>query len=750
MGYAMTERMHVKPVQQFSNIYDRLTRGMVSGAAAFVLGVSVMPMSFAYAENFLITGPAITTNDGNTLGANDTLTITSTGSITTSGQGGVITTEEGTVITNDGLIATTGGSAIGIAAYVSGGDVTIRGSGNISTDDFNAVGIFSSVSAGNASITMGEISTKGSLGFGIFSSATDGNASITAGDISTNGLLGVGIISTVNRGATSITAKNIHTTEMLGIGIFSSVEAGNASITAGNISTEGYEAWGILSNVGTGSASITAGNISTRGTQSHAIYAQFGESGHQSIFNDNAIAAYGEAADAIYIESHFSNTTTTVSNTGMAYSAQADAIHAEGAGTTITNSGKIIGGQHSVSFLGAGNTLNIRAGSTLQGLLDLGAGNTINIARGMNTAYAYEGGEVTIGASGLPHVNVEGEGGGTIVTVDPTGFSAQDEMLNDLTRVIADGVDNRLATARQPPSNGSVAMNGLVVTPTADATPTSVGLTAWAAGLTQSREQQSDGAEVSFDTRQAGLVIGLDGQARQDIRLGGFIGLSAARFNTDANSQSIDTDNYFGGLYAGIERQAFFLNLAVTAGVSSQSSDRTVANNMVAGGSEQAKADYDGIFISPSATLGKDIALQGAILTPSLRARYAVLSVENYEEHGTDADMSVQQRGVQALEFRGQLALMVPASLEGGTLATTVRLGGDATFASGDTVDAQILGQSTDFNVGNDDQSLEGFAGLDLSYLTDGGTRFFAGAEYGIGRNQATTAQADAGIELTF
>jgi hypothetical protein len=339
---------------------------------------------------------------------------------------------------------------------------------------------------------------------------------------------------------------------------------------------------------------------------------------------------------------------------------------------------------------------------------------------------------------------------GILAVVDPTGFSAQDEMLNDLTRVIADNVDARLAEVRQGASPGSVAMNGSVIVPTADAPPGSGGTVAWAAGLAQGRDQQADGADVGFNTQQGGFMLGLDGEARTDIRLGGFIGAATAQFETETNSQSIDTDSYFGGLYASLRQDAHFLNLAVTAGLSSQSSDRTVANNLVDGGMEHAKADYDGVFISPSATLGTDIVLPGAVLTPSLRARYAALSLESYDEEGSEADLSVDQRTVQAFDARAQLAMMVPVSLDGGTFATTVRLGGDVTYADGNQVDAVLLGEAIDFDVGNDDPTLQGFAGLDLSYLNNGGTRFFAGAEYGMGSNQNSTIQADAGIALAF
>lgn len=531
--------------------------------------------------------------------------------------------------------------------------------------------------------------------------------------------------------------------------------------------TQGDAAHGIYAVVTAGDSAITEGDITATGNGAHGISAALGAGGlsHLSIANDHSIAVYGANADAIYVDNQ--DNYGNILNTGKIYSASSDGIHTMGSGMIINNNGEIIGGRHSVNFEGIGNTLNLFAGTKLQGIFKLGSGNTLNIGKGMNTAFSYLGTPL-IGTPGAAYVDRRGimvsgslsdeaanapripETSGTLAVVDPTGFSAQDEMLNDLTRIIADIVDTRLAEARQGDFSGTVTMNGPAIVPTADAPPDSPGMVAWAAGLVQSRDQNADGVDVGFDITRGGFMLGLDGAARTDVRLGVFIGASVAKFDTNTSSQSIDTDSYFAGLYANLRKDAYFLNLAVTAGLSSQSSDRAVANNVVDGGIERARADYDGVFVSPSATVGADIALPSAVLTPSLRVRYAAQSLESYDEHDSEADLSVDQRTAQVFDARAQLAIMVPVVLDGGTFRTIVRVGGDATYADGDKVGAVLLGQSVDFNVGNDDQALQGFAGLDLWYLLDSGLSVFAGAEYGLGSDQNSTLQADAGITLAF
>jgi uncharacterized protein with beta-barrel porin domain len=459
--------------------------------------------------------------------------------------------------------------------------------------------------------------------------------------------------------------------------------------------------------------------------------------------------ATGEGARAYGAYMASSNATSLI-NTGL-ISARATGEAAEsygvwaGSNYAITNCGTISGGTAAVTFEGTENTLNLCKGSHIVGALQLGESNALNIdlGRGVNAALHYEGSPAVSVTAG-PHVVAQG----VAAVIDPTGFSAQAEMVTDLTRVISDGVDRRLAAARQGRAPGSMALGSAIVVPTADTAPGQTSQAVfWAEGLGQSRSQGASGQDTGFDTRLGGAMLGVDGQVGREMRAGAFLGASASTLETDTNSQSIDADSYFAGVYAGLQRGAPFLNLAATAGLSNQSSSRKMNDNLAEGGTDHATASYGGTFVSPAATLGADVSIPGAVFSPSLRARYAALFLDDYDEKGSEADLSVDARTVQVVDMRAQLALAVPVALEGGEFALTTRLGADATFVSDSNVDVQLLGETLGFNVGGDDLA-QAFAGLDVAYVTDAGTRFFAGAEAGVQDSSTTTAQVTAGFEL--
>ncbi len=420
---------------------------------------------------------------------------------------------------------------------------------------------------------------------------------------------------------------------------------------------------------------------------------------------------------------------------------------------TITNSGSLGG-----ALLFVPGTLNLLAGSVVHGgIYFINPGSTLNIGHGQNTALILTGPVSAINSFGAP-MTVQGS---VVAVVDPTGFSAQDEMLTDLTRAIANAVDGRINAGRfgyAPPATpllsfaeaggGADAQAMAFGYPMGSTGAASSGHGFWATGIGAWRDQDGDGANGAFDTGLGGLLVGLDGEMANGMRMGAFLGASASRFETDANSQEIDADSYFGGIYGSYSAQTYFLDMSLTGGVTSQSSDRSVANNLVIGGIEHAKADYDGVFVSPSATIGTTYSMGEAALIPTFRARYAGLFLDGYEEHGSAADMTVDDRDVNVFDFRAQLAYALAARpLNGGVLHTALRFGADATFADQDDVQAVLLGTGLNFSVSGDD-TLRGFAGLDLSWRAAGGADLFLGAEAGYDSGDAFTLDVLGGLRI--
>jgi len=521
--------------------------------------------------------------------------------------------------------------------------------------------------------------------------------------------------------------------------------AGIFALGDGNTITNSGTAEGDSSYLSLGIYTAGDGNkITNSGTAAGSAIGIFTEGTGNTITNSGTATGGSEGIFAIGDDNTITNSGTL---TGDLYG-----IFAEGNGSTITNSGKIIGGQASVYLNGTGNTLTLLSGSNVQGMLDVAGtgGNTLVIGRRLSTALTYTSAPaVILDTSGMPFVS----SGGILAVVDPTLFSAEGDMLNDLSRTLADVVDARLGSARSGHGAANmVAAAPTGIVPTADVPdapmPQSV---VWAAGIGNYRSQGSDGMYDGFDSTLGGFAIGADGVLSSGTRLGGFAGASFASLNTDAGTQEIDADSYYAGLYAGFTMSEAFLNLALTGGYTSQSTSRDVLNNMVVGGVEQAKGDPNGIFISPSATIGTDIETGGMIFTPSLRARYAGLFMDSYDENGSAADLSVDSRSINLFDLRGQVAFaMAPMQTNGGHFDAALRLGADATYTNSEDVNATLLGQSLNFNVSDNDTTARGFAGLDLAYETNSGANFTLTGEAGYDTSDALTLTGTAGLAWAF
>lgn len=269
----------------------------------------------------------------------------------------------------------------------------------------------------------------------------------------------------------------------------------------------------------------------------------------------------------------------------------------------------------------------------------------------------------------------------------------------------------------------------------------------WATGLGGYRDQQGEDAQVGFTSQLGGAALGVDHRVSDTTTVGALIGASSSTLDTDTGSQSIDSTVYFAGLYGGFQQQGYFLNLALDAGITHDDSKRIVLNNMVEGGTEQASGNYDGAFVSPSVTLGKDMKGLGGTVTPSITARYAGLFLGSYDEQGSAADLSVDSRAVHVFDMRGQVAF-APASreMENGRLDGLLRLGMEASVSSGE-VDAELLGERLNSDA-NEERSARAFIGADAAYQSESGFRLFIGGEAGYDTDNALTAEAHAGLKL--
>lgn len=604
---------------------------------------------------------------------------------------------ESGVVKRDGTIATTNNLEAGVEMVGNNQSVTVESGGEIITSGNESDGIFSG--AENASITVdGSVITTGDQLAGILSSGSSAEIRNT-GTISSQGLnAGYGIA-------------------MIGDG---------SIIQNAGLVEAGYGTAGALASIGvlvggSGSAVRNSGVIQTQGT-----------------------AAYGILSDGIG---------TVIENDGRITSSGpvSYGILSVGENETITNSGRIeadLGDLEFAVFMqGNGTTLDLRAGSAIQGNIGFfGADGTLVMGRGLNTALTFTDPPDVLDTNGAPFV-IDGN---TLAVVDPTGFSAQDDMLADTTGAIANALGDRLAAARSASWNDVARVNGLLIKPTADVLQDD-GLTLWGTVLGGYRDQKAEGAGSSFESWFGGAVVGVDGLAVSSTRLGLLAGAMTGELDADTKSQSVDNDNYFAGAYASFELGRGFLDLSAIGGFATFDSTRRVANNLVLGGIEYAKANYDGSFVSPSAEIGTSFDVGGGLLIPSVRARYAGLFLGDYRESGSASSLDVDGRRVDVGELRGQLAFAMSAiETGGGNLELTFRTGVEGNFGDGGSIDAILLGQSLSFDSGSDTAMAEGFAGLQMVYTSNSGLQLDLGAELGLDTNESFTANGRLGVIVPF
>ncbi|MGE3146215.1 MAG: autotransporter outer membrane beta-barrel domain-containing protein, partial [Pseudorhodoplanes sp.] len=368
--------------------------------------------------------------------------------------------------------------------------------------------------------------------------------------------------------------------------------------------------------------------------------------------------------------------------------------------------------------------------------------------------------------------------GNQIATLDPTAFGQADKVLMNFTGWISSILANRMgdgglghaafaafapvaspvvaaandAFASVLPATAYAADKGVGAVPQAGMVDRHSGTAIWTNAFGGFRNQQADGPNLASRSTGYGGAIGIDGQWRPDLRVGAFIGAGQGSFDVDRNSQSIDSDYVYGGVYGRFEWLTHFLDWAVQAGRSDNKSRRLVANNMAPGGLETASASYDGWYVSPEIAYGVRIPINANMtLTPTARVRYLAGQFDAYNETGSAQTLSVGTRNLQNLEERFELALTLYEPMSAGIVKTTATLGALAQQRIGDrTIDTVLIGQDLAFAPPGQNSGFGGFAGLAFDYRITSSANIYGGVEAAIMDDRSTTATARGGVRVRF
>jgi len=693
-----------------------------------------------------------------TTGADQSCTNAGTsGSFTPTTAGNITTTNSGTV--NGDVDPTAGGNATAtnsgtitqsmVAATNAGGNVTVTNSGSIGQTlaaDALAGGNASGTNTGNVG-----------AGFNVSVTGTGGNASGT-----NSGTVGGFIVSTTRGNATATNSGTV-------IGFAEAETNGGGNATAANSGTI-VQALDVAAS-GTGNAVAT--NTGTIG-----FLAVVSASGNATAINS------GTLTQGLFVGTNTGGN-ASATNSGLINGGVTISLNAGGT-SSLANSGTIkntLG--PAIQFQGGPDTLNLLAGSTIIGSIQLaGVHDSVNFLSGNHNLTF---GPTFLGSAGLSHATVGGAipfavSGNQAAAVDPTPFALADRNLMDFTRGVSSILGSLGGASAAPTGPGSsafapsdsmaaridAAFAGLGIAALGYAgndapvfkAPTMVdqyGPSVWARAFGGDHVQDADGPLAHSSTRFAGGAVGFDMVMRPDLRLGLFVGGGETHQALDMNLGHTDSDTVFGGVYGRWGFASFgapaFLDFALHGGGASNSTARTINNNTLPGGIEIATASYNSAYISPEATYGVDFPLWSEYtLTPSIGVRYVAGMFDGYTESGTTAPLTVSSRTIQDIEERGQVKLTRTTLFGGGdALLTSVHVGVLGLERVGDTtVSTVLLGANLPFVTPGKSTVAGVLGGGGLEWRTHGGVSFFGAAE-AIGFSDSSTVyDARGGIRVAF
>jgi uncharacterized protein with beta-barrel porin domain len=725
------------------------------------------------------------------LEAGESVLVTSTGSINTSGISILVDNVTAGNIVNSGTITSDTQNGISVDSSTINGGITnsgtingdsgiyvrnnstitgdITNSGTINSDD-EAIRVDSStinggitnsgtitadtgIYVGNSAIT-GDITNSGTInaatGIEVRNSATITGGITNSGTINADSFGILARNSTING---SITNSGTINAGEYGMDIGNSV-VGDGIINSGTINGDTY---GIYLRAGN---SITGGitNSGTINTDDEAIRVDsstitggINNSGtinadNDGIYVDDSTITGGitnsgtinvASGTGIYV-SNDSTVNGGLTNTGSIIVGTGAAIDYQASNSVLNNSGTISG--PNAILAGDGITLNVLAGSTILGAIDLDSSttdtsDTVNIYGGNTSAISTFVGADTINIYGAGTQN-----GDTVTTVDPTGGSAQTVVLSGISTSIHNVVSQRMmhTTPLKPVQLASLELSpGMLFQQRQPV--------AWAQAFGGRFDRDAEGNALAYDSNHVGFALGYEWDVNQT-RLGFMGGFVNSNTESQRNSFNTNTKSYYLGAYSHANLGAVNLTASLLGGYGDYDNDRVVIDNI--NGVEVARSDFDSLFISPSLTLSSAYTVDDRLeLRPSASINYSVAWLDSYTESGTTrSNLSIDDRTARVLTARIQLAAAYKFDQSS---EFEFRVGMNSRHTNDEDTQVTLAGNNFTYSSVGDDSVSGGFAGINLRVADSGNLSFVADAEVG-GNNNENYIAGNLSLEYSF
>ncbi|MFS8184495.1 autotransporter domain-containing protein [Pseudovibrio denitrificans] len=528
--------------------------------------------------------------------------------------------------------------------------------------------------------------------------------------------------------------------------IFIDGDAGTI-INHGTINSEfggGFNVWSADSVVNTGTIISNDEGIYLDGEDG---------SGHaRSVYNSGTIESQNSGIRATSIE-RLTNTGSitshssairihhgTIVNSGTLTGSREAAIiftHETDGDVTLINSGVIQNDfsptNSAIEFGPVGsNHLVLQPGSVIIGtILYGGTGSALTVENGLSIANTFIGTPQQVEANGAAFA----VSGNQVAVADTSGLAAVNNAFVDLSASISDGVNARIMTNLFDGAGEQ--------TPRAEPQRHF-----WMSAFGAGSRWKGTGATTHNTHGYGGVLMGLDGQISEDQLLGAFLGTAYGRAEVSHDSQETDITSFYGGLYGLQQVGAHSVSFVLTGGYSDYDSERSIANNTVATGTETASADYGAWFIAPEITLATELSVLEQTVLPSLTLRYAGAAIQSFSESGSDGNLSVDERALHEFTGRAQLT----ARAYGGTafsLDAFVALEGRLSRGD-DNLTGALLGQDIGFVLDDRDEALRGTIGFNAGGQITPSARWFARAEAATGSDVDVHGEGQAGFLISF